>query len=120
MKTLFLLIVVILAGCATPNLTMVNKGEKYTPTSGVEVMFHVPSRPYKELAFLDIGTNNWFTEAKAIDKLRGRAAEVGADALIILPKEKTSQGFIAGSWYGLYGAQTSGSMMRALAVKFTD
>jgi hypothetical protein len=80
--------VVALAGCASSNVVKVSSST-YQPVavSHVEVLYKEPHRPYEVIALIKHEAG-WIGSSEGeIEKARERAAEVGADALLISSAE---------------------------------
>ena len=78
-----MLVLFVLAGCASPQVTVYNSG--YAPraeNAEIEIFqTQKPDRPYIELGQISIGdTNNEYNMKQILKKAR----EMGADAIIIL------------------------------------
>lgn len=56
---------------------------KYPPTSQVEVLRKPPSRPYKSFAVLEFEPAPNSRTEEAVEGLKGKAREIGADAIIL-------------------------------------
>ena len=78
-------------------------GVKYPPTLKVDVLNTPPSRPYKIFAVLEYDGSEHLME-----RLKNKAREIGADALILCHAD-TSQGL-----FGAYRTQR----MQAVAIKY--
>ena len=88
--TIFIITVFCLA-CSSASGHTLLKGVQYPPTSHVEVLFEVPSRPYEAFALVEARS---YTVPRAtipdlINELKRRAASIGADAIIL--SEKTGE-----------------------------
>jgi uncharacterized protein YbjQ (UPF0145 family) len=85
MKNYVLIVgVVLIAGCAAKPRVMFYSTEKYPPSSHVEILHVVPS----DKQFIEIGEVSVrlkkFTEETAMIRLKEKAAEIGADALLVM------------------------------------
>ena len=81
-------------------------GVKYPPTLKVDVLNQPPSRPYKSFAVLEYEPSA--AASGALEDLRGKAREIGADAIIICQP---------GQDQGLSGLPPS-TKMHAVAIKY--
>ncbi len=87
-KALFLLLTVALTGCAT-KVTMTGKGYPAVNPSQVKVLFKdKPKCDYEELGF--ISTPLAWDQNAAIEKARAKAAEFGADYIVIESIQKNA------------------------------
>ena len=72
-----------LSACATVNTQVVEltPAQKYPPKSPteVEVLLQKPTRPYAEIALLE---SRGDSEAAMLNDARGKAAQLGADAIV--------------------------------------
>ena len=79
--TLFVIAIVSLAGCAT-NVTMTGKAYPAVPSTHVKILFkEKPKCNYEELGF--ISTPAKWNQNIAIEAAREKAAEIGADYLVV-------------------------------------
>lgn len=86
--TLWVLAVLLLAGCAAASpiaIQVENLGgaHQYAPPPFVEVMMTPPDQPYTKVARLRVTAGPALDSAQVIEALRQRAAELGANALIV-------------------------------------
>jgi hypothetical protein len=82
-------------------------GVKYPPTPKVDVLTQPPSRPYKSFAVLEYEPAP-AASGTSLEGLRGKAQEIGADAIIICQP---------GQNQGLAGLPPS-TKMQAVAIKY--
>jgi hypothetical protein len=78
-----LLILVLLAGCVSTEVTSMNG--TYPPSSRVEILKEPPSRPYRQIGMVSAEGVVEMTELTA--RLSAKAQSIGADAVILLPVE---------------------------------
>jgi hypothetical protein len=83
-------------------------GVKYPPTPRVEVLNQPPSRPYKSFAVLEYEPAPNSRSATLMEGLKGKAREIGADAIILCEPGKSQ---------GLPGLPPS-TKMQAVAIKY--
>lgn len=93
-RLLFVLALSVLAGCTTTQITQ-NPGAAYNATSPheVAVMYHPPRRDYESLGVVSAKKYQpgWTdpSVADAIPQLRAAAAQMGADAIIVMQSSTT-------------------------------
>lgn len=84
MKRLVLILLALsLFGCFTASVKLTTN-EKFPPTDPeqVELFFEIPNRPYQEIGIVSASWDFGYV-LQAINTLRAKAAEVGADAVIL-------------------------------------
>lgn len=81
---------------------------KYPPTLQVEVLSKAPSRPYKSFAVLECKPASQSQPEAAMEDLKSKAREIGADAIILCQ---------AGPGPGLPGIAPNGKM-QAVAIRY--
>jgi len=81
MRLLPLLALLVLAGCATPQASILSQTETFAPTTEVELLLDPPKRPYKSFALLEDWAGG--TPQEINERLRQRGRELGADAVLI-------------------------------------
>ncbi len=80
-KALLMTVIASLAGCAT-NVTMTGKAHPPVPPTHVKILFkEKPKCDYEELGF--ISTPAKWNQNIAIESAREKAAEIGADYLVV-------------------------------------
>jgi len=104
-----LLLLLALTGCATVNMTPYQE-LTFAPTTQVEVLQTKPDRQYDVLAEMWVSSN----DKKGVLKMRKKAMEIGADALI-LEGERTA-GAIAIPMQGMPGGAVAAAIKRTYAV----
>ncbi|MFN0206004.1 MAG: hypothetical protein ACKVS6_06785 [Planctomycetota bacterium] len=80
------LVVVFLGSCSTIYPVQIQRfGSAHEPNHSevVEVLYETPERPFIEIARLSTESMNYDNPGHAVARLRGVAADCGADALII-------------------------------------
>jgi len=96
-KTAVALVVVgiLLAGCATVDITKTSSGY-YDPTdpNTVEILKTRPSRTYDELGTVTVSGFDSDETAKMHNGIRAKAAELGANAVIL-----TEEGLVKDGWW---------------------
>ena len=85
MKKLVLLLVLLLAGCATVEVVKYNQP---FPPKGLDAQIDVydtaqPEKPYVEIGKLKYVSTSTINEEKAIGELKVKARELGADGIIL-------------------------------------
>jgi hypothetical protein len=94
-STLGLLILLVIAGCATTKGAFVNlSGDIYPPKSKAQEVLLTQgdiNRPYKEIGLVKAEGNQYTKDAECFDKIRQVAKEAGADAVIRAHVEKTDR-----------------------------
>jgi hypothetical protein len=81
---------------------------KYPPTFQVEVLREPPSRPHKSFAVLEYDPAPQAKPEEVVEGLRGKAREIGADAIILCP---------SGPGQGLSGIPPT-AKKQAVAIKY--
>ena len=81
---------------------------KYPPTFQVDVLRKPPSRPYQSFAVLEFEPAPLSRAEEAVEGLKGKAREIGADAIILCP---------SGTDQELAGIPPTGKM-QAVAIKY--
>jgi len=74
-----------LAACAAPQLDVVRApgAPQFPPTQFVELLDRAPDRSYIELGTIDAPGEPGALRAQVLAKVRGKAQELGADAVIL-------------------------------------
>lgn len=87
---LLLLFAALMTGCAavTTRVVRLNPAVQYPPTSNVEVLFELPSRPYVQIAMLEAEGEFGTGEIELLEDMRNRARELGADAIVRTASER--------------------------------
>ena len=81
---------------------------KYPPTFQVDVLRNPPSRPYKSFAVLEFEPAPLSRAEEVVEGLKGKAREIGADAIILCPPGPDQE---------LAGIPSKGKM-QAVAIKY--
>ena len=117
------LALVFLQACASTSAVLLDSSTQYPPTTSVQLLTELPTRPYKRIALLEARGAMNMPMPELLESLKQKAAALGADAVI--PTEdasfKQSPGLIYNSWLGGYQTIGGGNMpvMRGVAIKFT-
>jgi hypothetical protein len=95
-RSLIILALFLCLGCVHV-LLLEESGVKYPPSSKVDILLEPPSRPYKQIAILQSKAENSTT---AMARIREKAKELGADAIMPLDKETNAGGVtgVGGRW----------------------
>ena len=114
MKMRFILsfLIFFLSGCATISY-LPSTSQKLPPTQSVEILWEKPQRPYIELGQISVESAD-YSEETLFKKLKQKAMEIGADAVIIRstkPYTKTR-----GNW--LFVSSSTIRRIEALAIKW--
>jgi len=114
MKMRFILsfLIFFLSGCATISY-LPSTSQKFSPTQSVEILWEKPQRSYIELGQISVESAD-YSEETLFKKLKQKAMEIGADAVIIRstkPYTKTM-----GSW--VFVGSTTVRRIEALAIKW--
>ena len=72
----------ILAGCAAPQVEVLSRTETHPPTAHVDVLLDPPKRPHKTFAILEDTAGG--TPEEINERLAEKAGEIGADAVVIV------------------------------------
>lgn len=80
-----------LAACAPnqPTVTRAADSPTYAPTQLVEVLNAPPTRPYSEIGVIDAPGEPGALRAQVIAQVRDKAAQLGADAVILQDVSRT-------------------------------
>ena len=74
----------LLVACATTtSVVMLDPGQKYPPTTSVQILLKPPDRPYVEIAILESQGVPGEPETAVLENARERAAKIGADAILV-------------------------------------
>ena len=127
-SSLLLSVILLLAGCVTPQAEILSKTESFPPTLSVEVLLDRPSRPHKTIAILGDVYGGAPEEVNA--RLALKAREIGADAIIIVSvHDKTTTEWLLDDYYyyphGVYWphyrpVRHSYRIVRARAIKYLE
>ena len=63
-------------------MTTKTPGLEYQPTSQIAVLDHIPDRPHKQIGTIEGFLN--FTYGAAIEHMKQKGMEMGADALVLM------------------------------------
>ncbi len=89
-----LALALVISGCASVDITKTSKGFKAaTNANAVEILKTIPTRPYNELGTVTVTGFATSEAAKMHNAIRAKAAELGADAVIL-----TQEGIMPGFW----------------------
>jgi hypothetical protein len=81
-RRLLCLLLLLLAGCATPRTEVLSRTETYPPTASVELLLDPPRRAHKTFALLE---DRWGGTPEEINaRLAEKGKELGADAVLIV------------------------------------
>ena len=126
-KTILFLCLCLLMSCATTNVIMLQDNYVATPsTNSPEILYNFPSGEYTQIAKITYDDEVWGSatnEKENIQKIKTKAKELGADAVIILGTNKTwdtgSNTYSNGYGY-LYTVQNPqvNSGIQAIAIKY--
>jgi hypothetical protein len=119
-KVLFLAFFLILSGCATVNYLPTDETAKYKPTNSLKVYWSEPQEPYTTIGKLSVNSGD-FTEEELFVKLKTKAKEVGANAIIM--KGSSQQSSVVG--VPTYGGGTIitpviSTRLEAIAIRFIE
>ena len=85
---------VVLAGCASVDVTKTSKGFlQPTDPNNIEILKTVPSRSYEELGTVTVTGFDVEDVAKMHNAIRAKSAALGADAVIL-----TQEGILSTTW----------------------
>lgn len=93
----------LLVGCAHPNITLAQAARVPVPLEQVEVLTeHPPAETYQVLgvayAWSGLPVDSRKGYARAVESLRQRAASVGAAAILVPPAERIEDADIQDEW----------------------
>lgn len=122
MKRALLAVVCLLPGCATTSAVMLGTNT-YAPTDYVEVLTEAPEKPFDKIAMLETRAPSGTAMTYLINSLKQKAANLGADAVVITEdaSEHQPQGVMYNPWLGGYQTTGGGTLpiIRGLAIKYT-
>jgi hypothetical protein len=85
-------LVTLLCGCAaTTSIVLLDPAKHYPPSASVEILLKPPERPYVEIAKLESQGLIGEPEPALLENARAKAAEIGADALIVVETSSVYQ-----------------------------
>jgi hypothetical protein len=115
---LFLIILAVSVGCATPRTDVLSRTEYHPPTIAVELLLDPPKRPHKTFALLEDRAGGTPDEVNA--RLLEAGRELGADAVLITDvKNETSTEWVpAGSQY--YGRRWVGTRYEPVQYRYRN
>ena len=123
-RAVFLLVALVLSGCATTSAVMLESGVSYPPTQNVQILPQVSTRPFKQIAMLEARgpVNTPITDL--LESMKQKAAAIGADAVIPTQDGSTrqQQGLMYNPWLGGYQTIGGGTLpvIRGVGIKYTD
>ena len=83
MRLVLLFLIACSAGCATVKTDVLLLGSTpYPPTTEVEILDALPSRPHVRIAIIEARGDVGVSEVAVLAELRDRARQLGADALV--------------------------------------
>ena len=109
-----------LQACVSTKATAINPANKRLPTSPDKVVLYtsadrVPGK-YEELAFLNTRADSiWRSEAAVLNSIREKAAEVGANGVILDASSEPSAAAKIVSFY-FFGFDVAGRKNKAVAI----
>ena len=123
-----LLIVFLLFGCSGPVTYTKLSDENFPPKKSDDIKVYIDEKPNKEFKKIAlISTNMWKENfATNIEWIKRKAAELGADAIILFRADPHSSGgglvasTVGNSFMALGTSGASGYNYSAYAVKFTE
>jgi len=124
LNLVFLSYIILITGCATTNVVLLDETKKYPPTKSVQILNSIPNRPYEVIAQLETRESVGQSLPNLLESMREKAKFVGADAIIPIEegREKLQQGFIYNPWLGGYQTIVGGQVpiLRGYAIVFLD
>jgi len=85
-------LVFLLSGCAaTTSLVLLDPAKRYPASTSVEILLKPPERPYIEIAKLESQGLIGEPEPPLLEDARAKAAEIGADAIIVVETSSVYQ-----------------------------
>jgi hypothetical protein len=121
--------ITILSLCAILTLSCSEAGYKtatgnshyaMVPVQNVDILFTAPNRPYKQIGIVSALGMNWSSDVAMDKKLQECAANLGADAVILISSVQTGPSAM-GTMVGGYAsfAEASYSKAQGIAIKYT-
>lgn len=86
--SLLIFSIIILAGCASADVLMLDESKEYNPTENVLLLFEEPSEPYVVIAIIDGHGSQYNTDSQVLKAIRKSARKIGAHAIIPLATDK--------------------------------
>ncbi|MBF0611292.1 MAG: hypothetical protein G8345_14425 [Magnetococcales bacterium] len=85
------------SGCATmmakavTNASLVDPSRRYAATTSVQLLRERPREPYKVIGYLETLGNEYVnSEIFLVENMRAKAREIGADAIVVHSKGRTT------------------------------
>ncbi len=107
---ILLLAVWLLSGCVQSSVTLVEPPRTYPATASLEILREKPARAYKNIAIVRAIGMPSATDTELCGVLQKEAKSVGADAILLLPREENVR-----------ACSDSGeriSVLKAIAIKY--
>lgn len=86
-----ILALIFMGGCVITKTQMLTKGTYYEPTEFAEVLFQQPTKPYKQIAFIESEGSIGHDSTDLVKSMQKKAQKLGGDAVIILGFNKKWQ-----------------------------
>ena len=123
-KTVFVCLMLLSACAPVVEVTPLGALPTVTSSEPIQVFTNTDavSRPYREVALITVDDEGWGrSEGELLELLLERAREIGAEGVIILDQEVSSDGGVfVPTGYSLTYVDSSQRIVRASAVVFTD
>jgi hypothetical protein len=117
---ILLLALWLMSGCVQGTVTLVEPSRTYPATTSLEILREKPARPHRTIAVVRATGLPSATNAELCGVLQKEAKSIGADAILLLPREENVS--IAGSnpcaGGAVNGAGEKVSVLKALAIKY--
>ncbi len=103
-------------GCATASFT--RTGQTYTAYEGpVKIYFEVPETDYKRIGIVSSQGGQTQSRADMLKAMQEKAAEYGANAIIVISEKTKENLVISANEYGAFGATATEKNSSAVAVR---
>lgn len=117
--------VLLLAGCSHPAVLRVDDPAPARSPDSVEILLDAPDRPYRTVALIQSTRRNLFRDVEELKaQVREKAAEVGADAVILSlsqdPGTEERTGVTTGGEVVFVGSGGGDTKVVGRAIVFTD
>lgn len=121
--TVILSVGVILAGCASAHVVMLDTSRSYPPTKGVVMLMGEPERSYEVIAIIEGNGSQFNNQTQVIKAIQKKARKIGAHAIYLISSENqyvptTYTRNLDGSLLTIPGGNKQ--IVKALAIRFTD
>jgi len=117
---MLLVVLCLLSGCVQGSVTLVEPPKTYPATASLEILREKPARPYRTIAIVRASGMPSATNSELCGVLEKEARSIGADAILLLPREENVS---VGGYNPCAGGVVNGggeriSVLKAIAIKY--